>query len=80
MGRIGKWVLLAALVVIGVIGFNFVYGWSAPGPNPREVTVLLAFAAGVLVLGVWPKPLTDLMQPAIEHLVTLIASSKIPGP
>ena len=39
-----------------------------------------AFAAGVLVLGVWPKPLTDLMQPAIEHLVTLIASSKIPGP
>ncbi|QYR52084.1 NADH-quinone oxidoreductase subunit M [Lysobacter soyae] len=48
--------------------------------NPREVTVLLAFAAGVLVLGVWPKPLTDLMQPAIEHLVTLIASSKIPGP
>ena len=48
--------------------------------NAREVTVLVAFAAGVLILGIWPKPLTDLMQPAIEHLVTLISSSKIPGP
>ena len=48
--------------------------------NAREVTVLVAFAAGVLVLGLWPKPLTDLMQPAIEQLVTLISSSKIPGP
>lgn len=47
--------------------------------NKREVAVLAAFAAGVLILGIWPKPLTDLMQPAIEHLATQIAASKIPG-
>ena len=31
--------------------------------NAREAFVLGVFAVGVLVLGVWPKPLTDLMEP-----------------
>ncbi|WP_123769613.1 NADH-quinone oxidoreductase subunit M [Vulcaniibacterium tengchongense] len=45
--------------------------------NPREAFVLGVFAAGVLLLGVWPKPLTDLMEPSIAHLATQIASSKL---
>ncbi|MFC3549713.1 NADH-quinone oxidoreductase subunit M [Lysobacter cavernae] len=45
--------------------------------NPREVFVLGVFAAGVLVLGVWPKPLTDLMEPSIANLAMQIASSKL---
>ena len=34
-------------------------------------------AAGVLVLGVYPKPLTDLMEPSIANLATQIATSKL---
>ncbi|MGH8076265.1 MAG: NADH-quinone oxidoreductase subunit M [Lysobacter sp.] len=45
--------------------------------NPREAFVLGVFAAGVLFLGVWPKPLTDLMEPSIANLAMQIASSKL---
>ncbi|KAF1687759.1 NADH-quinone oxidoreductase subunit M [Pseudoxanthomonas broegbernensis] len=43
----------------------------------REALVLGVFAAGVLLLGVWPKPLTDLMEPTIANLATQIATSKL---
>ena len=39
--------------------------------------MLGVFALGVLVLGVWPKPLTDLMDPSIAQLATQIATSKL---
>ncbi len=45
--------------------------------NPREWIVLTAFAAGVLVLGVYPKLLTDLMEPAIAQLADSLATSKL---
>ncbi|MFZ5662292.1 MAG: NADH-quinone oxidoreductase subunit M [Pseudomonadota bacterium] len=45
--------------------------------NAREAFVLAAFAAGVLILGVWPKPLTDLMEPSIANLAMQIAASKL---
>lgn len=45
--------------------------------NPREALVLGVFAAGVLILGVWPKPLTDLMEPAIANLASQIVASKL---
>ena len=48
--------------------------------NKREGIVLAAFAAGVLVIGLWPKPLTDLMEPSIAQLATQIATSKLSGP
>src|SRR3546814_8111524 len=35
--------------------------------NMREWIVLGVFAAGVLLIGIWPKPLTDLMEPSIAH-------------
>ncbi|MBX3689339.1 NADH-quinone oxidoreductase subunit M [Dokdonella sp.] len=37
--------------------------------NMQEVIVLGAFAIAVLALGVYPKPLTDLMEPAVLQLV-----------
>ena len=43
----------------------------------RETLVLGVFAVGVLLLGVWPKPLTDLMEPSIAQLATQIANSKL---
>jgi len=45
--------------------------------NGREAFVLGVFAAGVLALGLYPKPLTDLMEPSIAKLATQIAVSKL---
>ncbi|MDG6349229.1 NADH-quinone oxidoreductase subunit M [Luteimonas sp. 8-5] len=43
----------------------------------REWIVLGVFAAGVLLIGVWPKPLTDLMEPSIAQLASQLAASKL---
>ncbi len=45
--------------------------------NGREYFVLGVFAFGTLLLGVWPKPLTDMMEPSIANLVMQIAASKL---
>ncbi|TWT23262.1 NADH-quinone oxidoreductase subunit M [Luteimonas marina] len=45
--------------------------------NYREWIVLGTFAAGTLLIGVWPKPLTDLMEPAIAQLASQLAMSKL---
>ena len=45
--------------------------------NHREWIVLGVFAAGVLLIGVWPKPLTDLMEPSIAQLAAQLATSKL---
>jgi NADH-quinone oxidoreductase subunit M len=44
----------------------------------REAWVLGLFALGVLALGVYPKPLTDLMDASVAQLVTQLATSKLP--
>ena len=43
----------------------------------REALVLGGFAAAVLALGVYPKPLTDLMEPSIAQLAMQLANSKL---
>jgi NADH-quinone oxidoreductase subunit M len=45
--------------------------------NGREILVLGVFAIGVLAIGLWPKPLTDLMEPAIAQLAMQLANSKL---
>ena len=45
--------------------------------NGREALVLGVFAAGVLLLGVYPKPLTDLMDASIAQLVQQLLASKL---
>ena len=45
--------------------------------NGREILVLGVFAVGVLAIGLWPKPLTDLMAPANEQLAMQLANSKL---
>ena len=45
--------------------------------NAREALVLGVFALGVLAIGLWPKPLTDLMEPSIAQLAAQLASSKL---
>jgi NADH-quinone oxidoreductase subunit M len=45
--------------------------------NGREFVVLAVLAVAVLALGVWPKPLTDVMEPTLRNLVQLMSVSKL---
>lgn len=46
--------------------------------NGREFLILGVLAAAVLVLGIWPAPLLELMQASVQHLVEQIVTSKLP--
>jgi len=45
--------------------------------NRREFLILSLMVAGVLWIGLWPQPLTEVMMPSIDNLVTHILQSKI---
>jgi NADH-quinone oxidoreductase subunit M len=47
--------------------------------NGRETLVLGVFALGVLALGVYPKPLTDLMDASVAQLVVQLGTTKLQG-
>jgi NADH-quinone oxidoreductase subunit M len=66
---------LVKRVVFGEIGNAHVA--ELEDINPREWIVLSVFAAGVLLIGVYPKPLTDLMEPAIAQLASQLSISKL---
>ena len=62
-------------VFFGEVGNAHVAGMK--DINGREWLVLGVFAAGVLVLGVWPRPLIDLMEPSIAQLAAQLAATKL---
>src|SRR5499427_1354683 len=43
----------------------------------REALVLGAFAAGVLLVGVWPAPLTNLMDASVKQVVDQLLTSRL---
>ena len=45
--------------------------------NGREILVLGTLAAAVLLLGVWPAPLIEVMEPTIRNLVEHVQISKL---
>jgi NADH-quinone oxidoreductase subunit M len=45
--------------------------------NSREFLVLGSLAVMVLLLGVWPQPLLEVMHASIEHLLSQMAASKL---
>jgi len=45
--------------------------------NGREAFVLIAFAAAVVALGVWPQPLIHLMDSSVSQLVQQLGNHKI---
>lgn len=45
--------------------------------NAREFTILAVLAVAVLALGLWPQPLTDVMQASIERLVQHVLVTKL---
>ena len=46
--------------------------------NFREFFVLGLLAVAVLIVGLWPAPLLDVMQATVRHLVEQISLSKLP--
>ena len=46
--------------------------------NAREFVILAALAAAVLLLGLWPAPLLEVMGPTVENLIEHLAISKLP--
>jgi len=45
--------------------------------NKREFFILATLAIAVLVLGVWPAPLLEVMHPTVDNLIQQISSSKL---
>jgi NADH-quinone oxidoreductase subunit M len=46
--------------------------------NGREFLVLGVLAAAVLLLGVYPAPLLNIMEVSVQHLVQQALHSKLP--
>jgi NADH-quinone oxidoreductase subunit M len=47
--------------------------------NAREYLMLALLAIAVLVMGVYPKPFTDVMDASVSHLLSHVAQSKLPN-
>ncbi|MFM7431938.1 MAG: proton-conducting transporter membrane subunit, partial [Gammaproteobacteria bacterium] len=67
---------LVKRVIFGPVGNDHVA--TLEDLNGREFFVLGVLAVGVLLLGVWPAPLLEVMQPSVQHLVEQIITSKLP--
>jgi len=67
---------LVKRVIFGPVGNDHVA--ALEDLNAREFLVLAVLAVGVLLLGVWPAPLLEVMQPSVQHLVEQIVISKLP--
>ncbi len=66
---------LVKRVVFGPVGNDNVA--QLQDLNGREFLVLGVLAVAVLLLGLWPAPLLDVMRPTIEHLVGQMMVSKV---
>jgi NADH-quinone oxidoreductase subunit M len=66
---------LVKRVIFGAVGNHHVA--ELTDVNAREFIVLGILAVAVLLLGVWPAPLLDVMRPTVENLVQQISVSKL---
>ena len=46
--------------------------------NAREILMLSILAAMVLIVGIWPNPVLEVMHATIENLLQHVAQSKLP--
>jgi NADH-quinone oxidoreductase subunit M len=64
-------------VIFGEVANNQVAGLS--DLNRREFFVLGILALAVLLVGLWPAPLVDLMSATVQQLVEQLGQSKLPA-
>ncbi len=62
-------------VIFGEIGNSHVA--ELKDVNTREVIMLSLLAAAVLLLGIWPDPLTSVMHASVDNLVQHVVTSKL---
>ena len=67
---------LVKRVILGEVGNNEV--GALKDLNIREFFMLGVLAIAVLVLGLWPDPLTHVMTDTIDHIIQQATSSKLP--
>jgi YD repeat-containing protein len=46
--------------------------------NAREFVILASLAVAVLLFGIWPAPLVEVMHASIDNLIVQVATSKLP--
>lgn len=46
--------------------------------NSREALVLSVLAVAVLLFGIWPAPLIEVMQPTVDQLLNHVVQTKVP--
>ncbi len=81
--------LAATTLVLGAAYTLWMYKRVIYGPVTRdavatlndlelpEIAVLAALAAVILLLGLWPAPLLDVMNPSVQHLLEQLGRSKL---
>jgi NADH-quinone oxidoreductase subunit M len=67
---------LVKRVIFGPVGNDHVQHMQ--DLNGREFLILAVLAVAVLLLGLWPAPLTQMMESSIQHLLEQIVISKVP--
>ena len=67
---------LVKRVILGPVGNDSVAAMK--DLRKSEFTVLAVLAVAVLALGLYPKPLTDVMAPSVQQLVQQVTASKLP--
>ncbi|MCX7037493.1 MAG: NADH-quinone oxidoreductase subunit M [Proteobacteria bacterium] len=69
---------LVKRVIFGPVGNDHVAALT--DLNRREFAILAILAVAVLLLGLWPAPLLDVMRGSTHHLVEQMLSTKLPTP
>jgi NADH:ubiquinone oxidoreductase subunit 4 (subunit M) len=54
-------------------------GSTVTDVNGREFLILLLLAASVLWMGIYPKPVTNLMDASVKQLIEHVQRSKLPA-
>jgi NADH-quinone oxidoreductase subunit M len=46
--------------------------------NKREFVILASLAGVVLLFGIWPAPLVEVMHASVDNLIVQVSTSKLP--
>ena len=46
--------------------------------TPREFVILASLAGAVLLFGIWPGPLVEVMHASVDNLIAQVSVSKLP--
>jgi NADH-quinone oxidoreductase subunit M len=76
---LGAWYLLTLIqrIFFGPVREPRPEGASAPDLRPRELAIAIPLMALCLAIGLYPKPLTDLIQPDVHRVVRLYDFSPV---